>query len=130
MLITEVSHKKLVKGFWFYTTSFWKYFDLCYELKCVCVCAKSLQSCPSLCDPMDYNMPSSSVHGIVQGRILEWVAMPSSRGASQPRDGTRVSYMFCIGRQVLHHQCHHPATKFLGESPKWWHLEIWSLGGI
>ena len=44
--------------------------------------AKSLQSCPTLCDPMDYSLPGSSVHGILQARILEWVAMSSSRGSS------------------------------------------------
>ena len=59
---------------------------------CVCVCvsvcvhAKSLQSCPILCDPMDYSPPGYSVHEILQARILEWVAMPSSRGSSQPRN--------------------------------------------
>jgi len=47
-----------------------------------CVCAKSLQSCPALCDPMDYSLPGSSVPGILQARILEWVAMFSSRGSS------------------------------------------------
>ena len=46
--------------------------------------AKSLQSCPTLCDPMDCSLPDSSVHGILQAKILEWVAMPSSRGSSQP----------------------------------------------
>ena len=60
--------------------------------------AKSLQSCLTLCDPMDCSPPGSSVHGILQTRILEWVAMPSSRGPSQPRDGTHVSYGSCIGR--------------------------------
>ena len=49
-----------------------------------CVCVKLLQSCPTLCDPVDYSLPGSSVHGIVQARILEWVAMPSSRGSSDP----------------------------------------------
>ena len=48
----------------------------------VCVHAKPLQSCPVLCDPMD--SPGSSVHGIFQARILEWVAMPSSRDLSDP----------------------------------------------
>ena len=43
----------------------------------------------------------SSVHGMLQARILEWVAMPSSRGSSQAGDQTRVSYVSCIGRQVL-----------------------------
>ena len=47
--------------------------------------------CPALCNPMDCSPPGSSVHGILQARTLEWVAMPSSRGSSQPRDGTCVS---------------------------------------
>ena len=49
------------------------------------------QSCPTLCDPMDCSLPGSSVHGILQTRILAWGAMPSSRGSSQPRDQTQVS---------------------------------------
>ena len=48
-----------------------------------CVCAKLLQLCPMLCNPMDCSLLGSSVHGIFQARILEWVAMPSSRGSSQ-----------------------------------------------
>ena len=52
---------------------------------------KSLQSCPALCNAMDCSPPVSSVHGILQARILEWVAMPSSRESPQPRDGTQVS---------------------------------------
>ena len=55
------------------------------------MCAKSLQSCPTLCYPMDCSLPGSSVHGILQARILEWVAMSFSRGSSQPMDGTLVS---------------------------------------
>ena len=50
--------------------------------------AKSLQSCPTLCIPMHYSPPGSSVHGILQARILEWVAMPPSWGSSWPRDPT------------------------------------------
>ena len=57
------------------------------------VCAKSFQSCPTFCDPMDCSPPGSSVHGILQARILEWVAMPSARGSSRPRDLTLVSYI-------------------------------------
>ena len=49
------------------------------------------QSCPTVCDPVDSNLPGFSIHGILQARILEWVAMPSSKGSSQPRDGTQVS---------------------------------------
>ena len=52
----------------------------------VCVPAKSLQSCPTLFDSMDYSPPGSSVHGILQPRILEWIARPSSRGSSRHRD--------------------------------------------
>ena len=44
------------------------------------------QSCLTLCDPVDCSPPGSSVHGILQARILEWAAMPSSRESSQPRD--------------------------------------------
>ena len=46
----------------------------------LCVCAKSLQSCLSLCNPMNRNPPGSSVHGSLQARILKWVAMPFSGG--------------------------------------------------
>ena len=55
---------------------------------CVCVCArvKSLQLCPTLCNPVNCSPLDSSVHGILQARILEWVAMPPSRGSSQPSD--------------------------------------------
>ena len=55
------------------------------------VCAQSLQSCLTLCDPMDCSPPGSSVQGILQERILESVAMPSSRGPFRPRDQTSIS---------------------------------------
>ena len=48
--------------------------------------APSLQSCPPLCDPVDCSLPGSSVHGILQLEMLEWVAISFSRGSSQPRD--------------------------------------------
>ena len=70
---------------------------------CVVCCVKSLQSCPTLCDPMDHSPPGSSIHGILQARIPEWVAMLSSRGSSQPKDQTCISYTSCIGRWVLYH---------------------------
>ena len=54
------------------------------------------QSCLSLCDPMDYSLPHSSVHGIFQARILEWVAISFCRGSSGPRDRTRLSHI--VGR--------------------------------
>ena len=54
---------------------------------------------------MDCSPPGRSVHGILQGRILEWVAIPCSRGSFRPRDRTRISCVSCIGRWVLYHQC-------------------------
>ena len=69
----------------------------------MCVWAKSFQSCPTLCDPMDYSPPVSSVHGILQARILDWVAMPSSKRSSRPRDQTHVFYISCTGRRVLYY---------------------------
>ena len=62
----------------------------------MCTRAQLLQSCPTLCDPMDWGPPGSSVHGILQTRILEWVAMPCTRGSSQPRDQTHVFCVSCI----------------------------------
>ena len=56
------------------------------------------QSCPTLCNPMDCSPPGSSVHGISQGRVLEWVAISFSRGSSQPRDRTQVS---CIAGRLF-----------------------------
>jgi len=59
-------------------------------MKC-CEWVKVAQSCSTLCDPMDCFLPVSSVHGILQARLLEWVAISFSRGSSQPRDQTQVS---------------------------------------
>ena len=57
----------------------------------VLCCAKLLQSCPTLCNPMDCSPQSSFVHGILQARILEWVAISSCRGSSRPKDQTCIS---------------------------------------
>ena len=65
-----------------------------------------LQSCLTLCSPTDDSPRGSSVRGISQARILEWVAISSSRGSSRPKDQTHISYVSCIGRQVLYHLCH------------------------
>ena len=65
--------------------------------------AKLLQWYPTLCKPMECSLPSSFAHGILQARILEWVAMLSSRGSSRPRDQTCISCVSCISRQVLYH---------------------------
>ena len=68
--------------------------------------AKLLQSCPALWDPIDCSPPGSSVHRILQVRIQEWVARPSSRGSSQPRDWTCLSCVSCTGKWLLQHSCH------------------------
>ena len=87
-------------GFSCFTVSRWclaktwerKYLRVAKAKPCihVCVCAKSLQSRLTLCDPVDCSLPGSSVHGILQA-ILEWVAMPSSKRSSWPRDRTHIS---------------------------------------
>ena len=74
---------------------------------CCCVVVSCLvaQSCPTLRSPMDCSPPVSSVHWILQARILEWGAISSSRWSFWPRDQTHVSYI-CIGKRVLYQQCH------------------------
>ena len=67
--------------------------------KCVCV----LTHVRLFTTPMDYSPPGSSVHGIIQARILEWVVISYSRGSSWPRDWTCVCCISCIGRQILYH---------------------------
>ena len=76
--------------------STWNYHNIVNQWCCYLV----PQSCLTLCNPMDWCPPGSSVHGISQARILEWVAMPHFRGSSLPRDWTHIS---CIGRQILYH---------------------------
>ena len=81
-------------------------YNICYSSPngrvcvCVCVCA---QSCLTLCDPMDCSPPGSSVHRILQARILQWVAISSSRVSSQSRVQTFISCVSCIGRKILYH---------------------------
>ena len=71
------------------------------------MCVLVAQSCPTLCDPIDCNPPGFSVHGVFQAQILEWVAVPSSKRSSQPRDRTRVlkSCSFTIMTIQLHVVC-------------------------
>ena len=58
---------------------------------CICVLVSLFKSCLTLHNPMDCSMPGSFVQGILQARILEWVAIPFSRGSSQPKDQTCIS---------------------------------------
>ena len=66
------------------------------------MCELTHFSCVWLWDPMDCSPPGSPVLGILQARILEWVAMFSSKGSSWPRDRTHISYVSCIGRQIFY----------------------------
>ena len=71
---------------------------------CVCVCVCSVaQLCPTLVTTWTVALPDSSVHGISQARMVEWVAISSCRGSSRPRDRTFVSCIFCIGRRFPYH---------------------------
>ena len=67
-----------------------------------CLLSRSVVS--DSCDPTDCSPPGSSVHGILQARILEWAAIPSSRGSSRPGDQTHVSCVSCLGRRFLYHR--------------------------
>ena len=62
------------------------FFSITHKFSLVCVHAKLLPLCLTLGDPVDHNLPGSSVHECLQARIVEWVAMPSSRGSSRPRE--------------------------------------------
>jgi len=74
-------------------------------------------SCPTLCDPMDFSLPGSSVHGIFQVRVLEWVAISFFRGYSRPRDQTQVSRI--VGRCFTVW-----ATYFENDFTTKWNLQI------
>ena len=70
------------------------------SVNCSVVSYSLSQSCLTFCDPLDHSPPASSVHGILQARILEWVDIPFSRGSSWFRDQTCILY---VDRQILYH---------------------------
>ena len=76
-----------------FKNTYLKIWKVLVHIYSACVCAKSLQVYQTLCDPMDYSPQAPSAHGILQVRILEWVAMSSSKGCSQPRDQTRLLHL-------------------------------------
>ena len=81
---------------WFHRTNFsW---SMKMELRLICA-----QLCLSLRSPMDCSPPGSSVHGILQARILEWVDIPYSRGPSQPKQQTCISCVSCLDRRILYY---------------------------
>ena len=79
----------------------------------------SAQLCPTLCDPMNCSPPDSSVHGILQARILEWIATLFSRGSSQPRDQPLSPVSSIFGRQILYHCATWEAPRDLMQSNKY-----------
>ena len=74
-----------------------------HHLFCTCAACSVAPSDPTLGDPTDCSPPDSSIHGVLQARILEWAAMSSSRGSSQPRDRTWASCVSWVGRCILSH---------------------------
>ena len=89
--------------------------------------AITFQSCLTLCNPVDFSQPGSSDHGILQARILGWVAVPSSRDSSLPRDQTHISYFYWTGRQFLYHY-HHLGSLSMCKpifisGLAWWHRQ-------
>ena len=93
-------------------------FVINFDTEILCLCAQSLQSCPTLRGTVDRSLPNSSVHGILQPRILEWVAISSSRGSSWLRVRTCISY---IGRWILYQWATREAP------PKSWSSLIWQI---
>ena len=118
--MSRISHGKLLLSFfknWSIVdlqccVSFWcttKWFSFIFRIVCVCVCVCAhvyAKSCPTLWNSLDCSLLGSSVCGIFQARILDSVAIFSSRGSSQPRDQTCVSCISHIGRRILYHWCH------------------------
>ena len=115
-----------------YPASFWTLFFLCWTSKNSrhAVRAQLLQSFPTLGNCMDCSLPGSSIHGIFLARILEWVAIPFSRGSSWPRHWTWVS---CVGRWILYHRATREACFLLDMGdciPCWCNISVAQLGVI
>ena len=87
------------------STSNWVVENFLKFLQILC-CYWVTQMYLTLCNSMDCSLPGSSVHRILQARILEWVVISSSRESSRPRDQIWVSFVSCIGRWLLYHWCH------------------------
>ena len=97
---SQKGYLTLIQSTWF-ITKYIKWYKVYYILKCERASTETkvsevTQLCPTLCDPIDCSLPGSSIHGIFQARVPEWVAISFSRGSSQPRDRTQVSRI--VGR--------------------------------
>ena len=90
----------------------------------VCLVA---QSCPALCDSMACSQLGYSVHGILQARILEWVAISFSKGSSQLRDWNCFSCVSSLGRWILYHHTTHGITKSQRRLSNWACTHIYIL---
>ena len=80
------------------------------------------QTCLTLCNPMDCSLPGSSVYGIFQARVLEWVAMSFSRGSSRPKDRTWVSHI--VGRRFTVWATWTPCKSRTKEGTRLWRLSL------
>ena len=88
-----------------------------YQVFAIAGSCKRAQSCLTLCDCLGCSPPDSSVHGMVQAKILEWVAISYSKGSSQHRGLNCVSCIFCIGRWVPYPSCHLGSPAIPGQDP-------------
>ena len=121
-LMCSIPSGLLVHGKWLGLEGilWWVQLHICHIVCCWCVVAKS---CLTLCNPMDCSPPGSSVHGISQAWILEWVAMSSLGDSSWPRDQTWVSCISCLGRQILYHWATREAPYIMSQSQK----AVWAI---
>ena len=105
--LSKISLRKAWLFILFQSNIFWTmqlfFLEHSVYLYIACMHAKS---CPTLLWPMDCSLPCSSVHGILQARIVEWVASSFSSGSSQPRDRTHISFVSCIVKEVFYHLRH------------------------
>ena len=100
-LLSMLSNSKLI------VTNTFNIFQTCLVMSCLC--AKFLHSCPTLCDPMDCSPSGSSVHGILQARILEMVAISFSRGSSLTQ-GSNLDWQLFSYIILFMFQCHSPKS--------------------
>ena len=115
---------------------FWRNFEIyvdvdvdLYICRDACVHAKLIQLCLTLCDLMNCSPPGSSVHGILQARILEWVAFSSSRESFRPRDWIHISWISCTGKQILSPLSHleSPLREWVGNICIGWIIMIYLI---
>ena len=105
--LKELGFWPLIYSFSFLESTFWLQFHsfinwITPKIYIMHLHARLLQLCLTLCDPVDHRPPGSSVHRILQARIVEWVVMPFSRVSFWSRNQTSICYVSCFGRRVLY----------------------------